>query len=178
MPSEYRDVVGRMLQVDILRRICLQKAASESGLYFGQLPILQFISEHPGCTQKEIADRTGVTSASIALSTKRMQKAGLLTKTIDAQDLRCNRLELTETGVEYMRKCVRKFEEVDRISFRGFSNEELETLTGLLDKILENMAGDSRLPDRFELFRIANRLDAQKNRCLEPEENDCTEDRV
>ena len=101
MAKELRDVVGHLFEVDVLRRVCLQKAASDSGLYFGQLPILQFIHEHPGCTQREIADKIGVTSASVALSTKRMQKSGLLTKEIDSQDLRCNRLELTETGIEY-----------------------------------------------------------------------------
>ena len=169
MAKELRDVVGHLFEVDVLRRVRLQKAASDSGLYFGQLPILQFIHEHPGCTQREIADKIGVTSASVALSTKRMQKSGLLTKEIDSQDLRCNRLELTETGIEYMNTCTQKFDEVDQLLFRGFSEEELGQLDALLEKVVANLTEESRLSDRFELFRLANRLGCGNKDCMEDE---------
>ena len=169
MAKELREVVGHMFEVDVLRRVCLQKAAADSGLYFGQLPILQFIHEHPGCTQREIADEIGVTSASVALSTKRMQKSGLLTKEIDSQDLRCNRLNLTETGEEYMNVCVQKFDEVDRVLFRGFSDDDLEQLDSLLEKVVGNLAEEARLSDRFELLRLANHLKWENKDCMEDE---------
>lgn len=167
MENDFRNVVGLLFEIDVLRRNALQKASSDSGLYFGQLPILQFVHEHPGCTQREIAEQTGVTSASIALSTKRMQKAGLLTKSSDEQDLRCNRLELTETGVAYMKNCTEKFDEVDRVLFQNFSDEELSQLKNLLGKIVNNLTEDTRLSNRFELFRLANRLKLENKECME-----------
>lgn len=158
MNENYMAVIKRMMHLDILRRAYLQKAAQENGLYFGQLPILKCICSKANCTQREIADTLGVTPASIALSTKRMQKAGLLEKRIDSQDLRCNQLTLTDKGVAYMKACSAKFDELDQIIFRDFSEEELTAATAVLEKMLNNLLSEMSLPENTDFFRLASRL--------------------
>ena len=44
----------------------------EKGLYFGQPPILKFISENTNATQKEIADNLGISQSYISRLEKRI----------------------------------------------------------------------------------------------------------
>lgn len=53
----YREIVGKLIQLNALKRISTHRAASEIGLYDGQMPLLETL-ERDGClTQKALADR-------------------------------------------------------------------------------------------------------------------------
>lgn len=58
-----------------------------------------------------------------------MQNAGLLTKTVNSENMRCNRLEITETGEELCRLGRRKFDELHERMLEGFTGEEIDVLT-------------------------------------------------
>ena len=90
MSIEIKKLAWKLDNLFLLRRTLLTKTMLNTGLYFGQLPVLMYISNHEGCTQKEIADWMKVSPASIALSTKRLQKAGLIEKSVDKDNLRRN----------------------------------------------------------------------------------------
>ena len=54
----------------------------------GQYPLLNYLSRHPDAAQQELASVLFVSPASVAQSTKRLQKAGLLEKASDPENLR------------------------------------------------------------------------------------------
>lgn len=81
----------------------------------------------------------GVTPASVATSTKRLQKAGLVTKTVDAENLRCKRLALTDKGREAITRHMSFFDDYDKLVFEDFSEEEKERLTQYLNRIADKM---------------------------------------
>ena len=88
----YREIVGKLIQLNALKRISTHRAASEIGLYDGQMPLLETL-ERDGClTQKALADRLHVSPASVAVSIKRMQKCGIVDKMPSEEDLRYNRV--------------------------------------------------------------------------------------
>lgn len=150
------ELAARLRKVQLLRRIWIQKAQSDAELYFGQLPILEYVREHDGCTQAEIAESLCVTPASISTSTKRLQKSGLLTKTTDPDNLRCNRLSITEDG---RARCENNRRMVDRIHIRMFQDippEELAAFERTLNKILRNMAPPDVDPFVVTPTEIAN----------------------
>lgn len=89
------EVVMRMERIHLLRKLYMQKTMPDHDLYFGQLPMLEYIWLHDGCTQVEVAQALDVSAASVAVSTKRLQKAGLLVKKTDEKDLRVKRLSAT-----------------------------------------------------------------------------------
>ena len=95
---DYKMVAGAMRRLELLRKIQLRSAMTALGLHPGQPPMLEFILAHPGCTQKEAADELDVSPASAAASLKRLEKAGLVARRQDAQDVRRNQLELTAAG--------------------------------------------------------------------------------
>ena len=50
----YREIVGKLIQLNALKRISTHRAASEIGLYDGQMPLLETL-ERDGClTQKAL----------------------------------------------------------------------------------------------------------------------------
>ena len=81
-----------------LRRARMRRVLLRRGLHLGQPEMLSYISAHPGCSQKQMADSAGVTPASIAASFKRMESAGLIRRRADTADTRCNRVYITERG--------------------------------------------------------------------------------
>ena len=114
---ELHQLMGRLHKLELVRMLAHRRETHEYGLYFGQMPVLDYISDHPGCTQIEIADFLQVSPASIALSTKRLQKAGYLIKEVDADNLRCKRLCLSEEGGRVRRLCREKMDQLDARAF-------------------------------------------------------------
>ncbi|MGN0479828.1 MAG: MarR family winged helix-turn-helix transcriptional regulator [Hominenteromicrobium sp.] len=139
---ELYQITGRLHKLELVRMLAHRRETQEYKLYFGQMPVLDYISDHPGCTQIEIADFQQVSPASIALSTKRLQKAGYLVKEVDAENLRCKRLYLSEEGQRIRSLCRERMDQLDARAFQGFSEEELCRLAEMLDRITMNITGE------------------------------------
>ncbi len=158
----YGRLVGKMERVHLLRRMFTQQLTNNTTLHFGQVPVLLYIREHDRCTQVDLAEALHVTPASIATSTKRLQKAGYLTKTVNENNLRCKQLSITEEGKRALELHKEPFDAFDRAAFSGFSNEELDTLAAYLDRIARNMAqqiGEELPADNiFAMQALLNRI--------------------
>ncbi len=122
-----------------LERGLLFTIMAKAGLYPGQLPILEFIQAHEGCTQTEIARHLTVSAASIASSTKRMQKAGLIVKKTDQFNLRANMLYLTPKGRDIAGVCRAEFNALQSAYLNGFLENEKEQIIYLISRIIENI---------------------------------------
>jgi DNA-binding MarR family transcriptional regulator len=153
-----RKLAWKMDKTYMVRRGAMSKLAADAGLYAGQLPIIAYVNHHPGCTQKELADWLGVSAASVALSTKRLQKQGLIDKSVDETNLRRNMLSVTEKGREVAFNHRRNAGVFDDRMLEGVTDEELETLSRVMDKMLANMQGGSTAaPD----YRPMQEMDAR-----------------
>ena len=141
--SMRRQLAWKMDKTYMVRRAVMSKLAADAGLYAGQLPILAYINHHPGCTQKELADWLGVSAASVALSTKRLQKQGLIDKIVDNNNLRRNMLSVTEKGREVAFSHRRNAASFDERMLEGIGDEDLQTLSRIMDVMLANMQGGS-----------------------------------
>lgn len=106
-------------------------------------PQILFILRHAGSrvpmTQKGIADQLGIAPPTVAVAVKRMEKAGIVRKEADENDLRKNRVTLTERGKTLTDECLA----ADRIIFRkvieGLTPEEIKALEGLYMRMICNM---------------------------------------
>lgn len=131
--------VTQLEKLQCMRRL-MQHKATEELIYRGQWPVLQYIRRNPGCTQVEIAQTLLITPSSIAQSTSRMQRDGLLEKQPQSGDRRSNCLRLTEKGTAISEECERRYYEIDRDIMAGFSQEELQTLEDMLGRMVHNAA--------------------------------------
>ena len=165
MPERHLDAVLQLEQLFCLRRVLHRKAAEALPLYRGQLPVLEYIRQNPGCTQVQIAEALLVSPSSVAQSTKRMQRDALLKKQTE-EDQRCNRLYLTAKGEQISAACKQKFIEMDAEVFSVLSDEEMDKLSSLLEKLVTNAAQHARLDvdqlDFMSLMQLKRKMHGNK----------------
>lgn len=142
MSNLYKEAVHKMCKVTLLHRYRISTALSGLSIYRGQPEILEYLNEHGGCSQRELADSLGVSPASIATSLKRMSKAGFIERTPDKSDRRINRMKLTEKGNETRKAGRVECDKVDEAMFKGFSDEEITVFSDMLSRISQNLSLD------------------------------------
>ncbi len=174
MPIEKRDILGKITQIKLLKRLAVQR--EDFLLYPGQFPIMDTIFRHDGCTQKELADILMVSAASIAVSTKRLEKSGFLTRKTDENNARCNRLSITKHGLDALEQCRSVFEKVDSSAFISFSDSELEDFVSYLDRIIVNLGGDAARSGPYAIAALAGEVADNDRKLAEKQEGDADND--
>lgn len=129
---------------------CVKKEFRKRGLNPAGNPGILFMlrgnSENMAASQKEIADRLGISAPTVAVSIKRMDKAGLVHKVADETDLRRNLITLTESGRNFVDGSKDVFEIIDAAIFRGLSMQDREQLRTLFLRIITNLEGMGARP--------------------------------
>ena len=146
---ELRELVRQFISISAIHRYQISRSASEVGLYFGQPPILQYILEHDHCTQKDVAEACHISPASVAISLKRIEKAGLIIRTPDPDDNRKNHLSVTPKGEDALNQFRKICETTNKEMFKGFSQEDIDTLHSLLTRLHENLGSKSLTPEEI-----------------------------
>jgi DNA-binding MarR family transcriptional regulator len=109
------------------------------GLFRGQPPLLFALWEKEGLTHSELAEHLHVQPATITKMIKRMERAGFVERSQDAEDQRVSRVYLTDAGRnirDAVEGVLRKLEEQ---TFAGFSSEERALLDQFLLRIRNNL---------------------------------------
>lgn len=123
----------------ILHRQVVSGLLKNMDLYDGQPRLLFYISEKAGCNQKELADYLNVSSATIAVSLKRMEKCQLIKRSPDSNDLRNNIITLTDKGTDVVNRCRDLFKSVKIKMYEGFDQEEMQNLENYYKRIIDNL---------------------------------------
>ena len=135
-----REIQHRFMHIGRLHRQAVENKIGKTGVHKSQHMILMYLHRKKGeVSQKDIANHFEISPAAVAVSLKKLEVGGYIQRTSAESDNRYNEITITEKGkevVEYSRKV---FEEVDEKSFEGISNSEREILSGLLDKITNNL---------------------------------------
>ena len=131
---------GRALTHVARRRFQLCDLQLEKlGIGPGQMPVLGELDRHQQLTQRELAEHTHVTAATISGTLKRMERAGLIQRTEDESDARVSIVTLTQRGKDCSADAVRLFSETDAHMLEGFTEEELRTLLEYLNRMHDNV---------------------------------------
>jgi len=133
----YREIdrnVGR------LNRVCLYKLLEGEKIHPGQPPILKLLLEKDGRSQCELACIIGVSRASLGVSLRRMEKAGLISRCPDEKDSRYNMVYLTEEGKAMAEKSIAALDTLTKAKLKGFTEEEIEQMLSYFDRIRENLS--------------------------------------
>ncbi len=135
-----KDSVGKLMRVSRLHRSITEKSFCRLGLHRSQFMLLMYLmnsNELP--SQAEIAAHFEISAAAVALSLKKLEKRGLITRVQDSADSRVNHIVISERGLELMRQNKLLFDENDRIMFSGVSEEERLVFNRVLDRLAENL---------------------------------------
>ena len=121
------------------------------GMFNGHPHMLFHLAHTPGISQKELAERMEISPASVAISIRRLESAGLIRRQRDARDARVWHLYLTPQGERMDAACARGRDFMIDTLYRDFTPQEQQELYRLLDKMIVNLqAGCETLPPEKE----------------------------
>lgn len=111
----------------------------DSELTPGQPKILDYLQNHNGCVQKEIAKGCHIEPASITVILKGMESKGYIERKMLNGDRRSLYVFLTGKGKKYIEYLNEKFDKVENTALKNFSEDEKQQLNDLLMRVYENM---------------------------------------
>lgn len=112
---------------------------SEQGVGEGQPKVLFTLRDEDGRSQADLARQLRLEPASVTAILGRMEKAGLIKRRADKQDLRVTRVFLSDAGRAMTETMDRINEEIGRDCFEGFSDDEREQLARYFERMRDNM---------------------------------------
>lgn len=110
----------------------------------GQPRMLNYIYQHDGCIQREIATACNLEPASVTSVLNSMEKVDLITRRPVKGDKRALEVRLTPKGLEKKKVVDEIFVLMAEECFRGFSEEEKVLTEGFLKRIIENMSNTNQ----------------------------------
>jgi len=137
--SQAQKNMHQLLSVARAHKKVLSKRLETTGVYQSQHRLLMYLAGHTCKSQKQIAEDMEISTATLAVSIKKLEHGGYLEKTMDASDNRLNTITITEKGRNVVEKSLQIFEEVDSLTFAGLSDDEMLTLSELLARVEKNL---------------------------------------
>ena len=136
----YKTVMRKMIRISRLHRMVFERNISNMGIHHSQHHLLMYIAkEGEILSQKQIAERFGITPAAVARSLKSLESEGFISRTNLEGDGRFNRITITDKGKEIVEDSYKMFQEIDSSVFENFTESEIEEFNALLDKIQANL---------------------------------------
>ena len=131
--------IEMMIKTDKMHRCMIDARVKEIGIHRTQHRILMNLARNGALpSQKELADRLGITPAAVTGALKKIEQDGYVERTL-GQDTRYNELKITEKGRAMVDKTRELFSAADTAMFDGFTDEELDTYISCLEKLQSNM---------------------------------------
>ena len=131
----YLTMANQMLiQKRLLERV------KASGLTLGQPKVLDYLKDHDGASQKEIAAGCLIEAGSLTSILNRMEEKGL----IERQTLNGNRrtfhIFMTEFGKKSQKLVEEVFHEIENAAWKDISEEDAEAFMRVYHKIYSNLS--------------------------------------
>ena len=137
-PPPKGQIAPRVGMVARLERINFNRDVAEEGLFAGQHKIIMFLKFQGSATIGEIAKETGTKPSTVSVSVKRMEKAGFVKRRQSKADGRITEILLTPKGQAVPEHIHHKMEAEEKMLTNGLTDDEINILSDLLDKIIEN----------------------------------------
>ena len=122
-----------MVQKALLARI------KGSGLTLGQPKVLDYLKDHNGASQKDIAGGCHIEAGSLTSILNRMEERGIVERRMLHGNRRSSYVFLTEKGEKLRDLVTKSFEQIEDEVFQGISEQEKEQFMQTFSRIYENL---------------------------------------
>ena len=123
-----------MFQKELLARL------KDTGLTIGQPKILDYLKDHDGAGQKDIAQGCHIEPGTLTTLLNRMEDIGLVERRTLNGNRRSLYVFLTEKGKQQVALVTEAFSAMEEEAFRGISETECEILMRLMHQVYENIS--------------------------------------
>lgn len=124
-------------------QMLVQKALLEqlkdTGLTIGQPKILDYLKDHDGSNQKEIARACFLEAGSLTIILNKMEEKGLIERRILNGNRRSFHIFLTEEGRKKQQLVADAFLEIEKKALSNISEKEYEQFISVYQKIYSNL---------------------------------------
>jgi len=109
-----------------------------TGLFRSQHRLLMILGNHPDCSQTVIAEKMDISPSAVAVTLKKLEKGGYISRQCLVQDNRVNEVVVTEKGQEAIHQSIICFQEIEAAVLKDFSEEEMKQLISFLERMIAN----------------------------------------
>ncbi|MBE6645961.1 MAG: MarR family transcriptional regulator [Ruminococcaceae bacterium] len=132
-------LIHKIITANRMHKKAIETVVDDIGIHRSRHQILMNLAKNDKFkSQKEIAEHLGITQAAMTGALSKLERDGLISRTVGA-DNRYNEISITEKGREIIERSRAHFIEVDKKTFSGFSDEELEVFSKCIDKMQNNL---------------------------------------
>ena len=133
----------KMIKIQKNHRLLFVTKACAFGLHTTHHRALMYLARKGNLlSQKELAEHLEITPAAVTQILQKLELDGYIKRSLGA-DNRYNEIKITELGKEIVDKSKISFATIDKSLFQDFSNEEMDEFISFLDRICENMKGNT-----------------------------------
>ena len=123
-----------IFQKELLTRL------KDTGLTIGQPKVLDYLKDHDGAGQKDIARGCHIEPGTLTTILNRMEDAGLVERRMLNGNRRSLYVFLTAKGKEQLKLVTEAFSGMEEEAFRGISETERELFMDLMLRVYENIS--------------------------------------
>ena len=136
------DTLHYLIMADhMLVQKALLERLKDTGLTIGQPKILDYLKEHDGSNQKEIARECFLEAGSLTTILNKMEEKGLIERRILNGNRRSFHIFMTDEGKAKQQLVTQAFSEIEKSALEDISEEELEQFMAVSHKIYSNLSG-------------------------------------
>lgn len=118
----------------------LMEQLADTGLTLGQPKVLDYLKDHDGVSQKEIAAGCLIEAGSLTSILNRMEEKGLIERKMLNGNRRTFHIFMTESGKKNQKLVEETFEKIEKTALNGISEEEQKQFMDIFCRIYRNLA--------------------------------------
>ena len=129
-----------MLSAGRIKKKKLMEQLKDTGLTLGQPKVLDYLKEHDGASQKEIAAGCLIEAGSLTSILNRMEEKGLIERKMLNGNRRTFHIFMTESGKKNQKLVEEAFKKIEKTALNGISEEEQKLFMDIFCRIYRNLA--------------------------------------
>lgn len=118
----------------------LMEQLKDTGLTLGQPKVLDYLKDHDGVSQKEIAAGCLIEAGSLTSILNRMEEKDLIERKMLNGNRRTFHIFMTESGKKKQKLVEEAFEKIEKTALNGISEEEQKQFMDIFCRIYRNLA--------------------------------------
>lgn len=118
----------------------LMEQLKDTGLTLGQPKVLDYLKDHDGASQKEIAAGCLIEAGSLTSILNRMEEKGLIERKMLNGNRRTFHIFMTESGKKNQKMVEETFEKIEETALNNVSEEEQKVFMEIFLRIYRNLA--------------------------------------
>ncbi len=117
-----------------------ERAFASSGLGFPEQLVIMHLAAYGSSNQESIASALDIDRGAITKTMGKLEAKGLVAREVNSANRREKIITLTDEAMHVIEQMKVVYEDLQGVLFKGFEEEEVETLTTNLSKVAGNLS--------------------------------------